>query len=197
MLAARCLFLMIFTTALAAVPASDARPHLQDEPAASDPASASLAASDRRFLRAALERGQTEVAAGKLATEQAASEAVRRLGEEMVRDHRQSNERLMALIRTDPSFRLPRPQRDRLDGLTQLQGDAFDQAYLRQMQESHARAIALYTEAAASVQDAKVREFAKQTLPTLRRHAAETETLLAVQARGRGTEAQADPRRER
>ncbi|WP_407351302.1 DUF4142 domain-containing protein [Luteimonas sp. R10] len=195
---ARCLLLAAFTIALSAMPVSDARPRPQDEPAAGDPASARLAAGDRAFLRAALERGQTEVAAGKLATERAASDAVKRLGEEMVRDHRHGNERLMALIRTDPSFRLPRPHRDRLDGLTQLQGDAFDQAYLRQMHQGHARAIALYAEAMASVQDPKVREFARQTLPTLRRHAADTEALLAARGRGRGTEgAQAGPRRER
>lgn len=195
MFAARCLLLAVFTALpILQAGSSDASP-LRQEPVPADPASARLAAADRTFLRAALERGQTEVAAGKLATEKAASEAVRHLGEEMVRDHRQSNERMMALVRTDPSFQLPRPRRGRLDRLERLQGDAFDRAYLQQMRESHARAIALYGEAEASVQDPKVREFTRQTLPTLRRHAADTEELLAARERGRGTGVPpADPR---
>lgn len=195
MLAMRCWLLAIFTI-LSATAAVEA--WAQQAPAGADPASTRLAAVDRTFLDAALESGRAEVAAGELAVENAASEAVRRLGEELVRDHRQGNERLMALARTDPSLRLPPAPRDRIERLARLQGDAFDRAYLLQLRESHERAIELYADAAASAEDVRVGELARQMLPTLRRHAADIEKVLAVRERGRGAEAPSTgPHRER
>lgn len=61
--------------------------------------------------------------------------------------------------------------------LHELSGATFDRAYLREMREDHAKAIQLF-EQAQNLKDEEVQRFAKETLPTLQRHAQELQALM-------------------
>src|SRR5262245_6133309 len=55
-------------------------------------------ASDREFALEAARGGMMEVKLGKLATERAASDGVKKFGERMVKDHSKANKELMDIL---------------------------------------------------------------------------------------------------
>jgi putative membrane protein len=54
--------------------------------------------------------------------------------------------------------------------LAKLQGANFDRAYIRQMVEDHEKAVKLFSQEAQEGQDADLKAFAAETLPTLQEH---------------------------
>jgi len=56
------------------------------------------------------------------------------------------------------------------DRLSQLHGDAFDKAYLKDMVTDHKKDVAECKRESTSGSDPQVKQFATQTLPTLQNH---------------------------
>jgi putative membrane protein len=132
-----------------------------------------LSASDKKFLKDAEQGGLTEVELGKLASQKAESDAVRKLGERMVTDHTKVNQELSQLA-TAKGFTLattldPEHQKivDRFSGLT---GADFDREYLKQLDKEHMKDVSTFKREAKSAKDPDVRTFAQKTLPVLEEH---------------------------
>jgi putative membrane protein len=144
----------------------------------------------RTFLEAAAKGGMAEVDLGKLAEERGSNVEVKRFGARMVSDHGRANIELAALAKRKGVMLPEGADQDHLalrDRLSKLSGDAFDRAYMREMKKDHEHDVAEFLEASESVNDADVRTFASDTLPTLKQHLDEAQCLdTALNGRAEG-----------
>lgn len=132
----------------------------------------STAEVDTAFVGEAMQGDNAEVAIGRLAVAQGASQSVKNFGKMLVDDHGAHKEKLKALALTaglpvtdDPSAE----GKSNLEKLQALRGDAFDKQFKTMMVEDHTKDIAKYEKQAES-NDSETAALAKETLPTLRKH---------------------------
>ncbi|MEO7430830.1 MAG: DUF4142 domain-containing protein [Dokdonella sp.] len=132
------------------------------------------ATMDQSFVTKASQGGAAEVALGKVAATQGTMEDVKSFAKHMVDDHGKANDALKSAasaggftVASGPSVQ----QKADAAKLTSMQGKAFDQAYATAMVKDHSETIALFEKEIKSGQDAKLKAFAEETLPTLKEHA--------------------------
>jgi putative membrane protein len=138
------------------------------------PSAAQEAASpDAAFVEQAASGGMMEVELGKLAQQKAQSAAVKAFGQHMVTDHGKANERLAALA-TSKGIAVPRTMNEKhqaaVDGLAKLSGAEFDRKYIDTMVKDHEKDVTDFEHQLKQGQDADLKKFAEETLPTLREH---------------------------
>ena len=142
-------------------------------------AAPAAASPDRDFVEAAAKSGAMEVEASKIAVERADNARVKSFAKMMVSDHSKANDKLKKLA-MDKGIDLPDEQAVAPD-LAQLKdksGHDFDMAYMQAAgPDAHQQAVSLFQQEATSGTDAQLRSFAKQTLPTLKKHLKEAESL--------------------
>ena len=151
----------------------------------SDPASTRGSATgganlDQIFVTDAAEGGMAEVELGKLATEKASSSEVKQFGQRMVADHSKANDQLKQTaaskgltLPTQPSAKHKATQ----ERLSKLSGDAFDKAYMAEMLKDHKKDVADFQKESTTGKDPDIRQFAAETLPTLREHLKQAESI--------------------
>lgn len=149
-------------------------------PAAAGKASAgSVAAADRTFMLKAAGSGMYEVQASKMVAERASSQEVKDFAQTMVSDHEKANQELMALasarsVTLPPE--MPADKRKELDRLSK--SSKFDADYMRETGvKEHKAAVALFEKASKSSQDAELKAWAAEKLPTLREHLAHAQKI--------------------
>lgn len=128
---------------------------------------------DRVFAEDAAKAGRAELRLAGLAESRAAGAAVRALARHIGRDHWKAHEELRAIAR-QKQLRLDEEPTDeqlatwlRLD---QLEGAAFDEAYVAVMLEAHTRTIDAFERYALEGTDDDLKAFADRMLATLRVH---------------------------
>jgi putative membrane protein len=129
--------------------------------------------ADRAFLAKAAQGGLMEVAAGKLAAQRGLDPAVKEFGQKMVTDHTAANDRLKSLAGSKQLLlpdTLSEDENAALGKLEGLNGTDFDQAYSQMMVKDHVEDISEFEKEVKKGQDAEVKSFAENTLPTLRHH---------------------------
>lgn len=145
-----------------------------------DNGSSSLNAMDRHFVKKAAQGGMAEVELGKLATEKAQSDEVKKFGQRMVDDHSKANDQLKQLASskgiTLPSD-LDAKDKSTKDRLSKLSGEQFDRAYMKDMVKDHTKDVAEFKKASSNAKDADIKSFASQTLPTLEDHLKEAQSI--------------------
>ena len=136
----------------------------------------------KEFVEKAGSSGLAEVEMGEVGVQKAKNSQVRAFAKEMVADYRKANGELLTAIK-GKGLQVPSSRTDMHKGMMQklLQQEAgkdFDRAYMAQMVEDHKAAVALF-EAAADDDglDINLRGYAKQTLPALREHLQQAQTL--------------------
>jgi len=136
---------------------------------------------DQSFIEEAATGGMAEVELGRLAQQQASSDAVKQFGARMAEDHAKANDELKQ-VAAAKGVSLPsaptRSQQTDKEHLQKLSGSQFDKQYMDHMVSDHRKDIAAFEREASSGTDSDVKSFAAKTLPTLREH-----LKLAVQAR--------------
>lgn len=146
--------------------------------------SAGTTAVDSTFLKKAAQGGMAEIALGQLAIQKGASDDVKRFGQRMVDDHGKANARLKQ-VAAEEHVTLPQ----RLNAkdtatkadLEKLSGNEFDRAYMRDMVSDHKQDVAEFQKESKAAQDAGVKNFAEQTLPTLKDHLKEAQRIASSQ----------------
>jgi len=132
-----------------------------------------LSASDKKFVRDAAQGGMAEVELGKLATEKASSDDVKKFGQRMVDDHTKAGDQLKQVASSE-GVQLPQglSAKDKLtkERLSKLSGEQFDKAYMADMVKDHTQDVADFQRESKSGSDPAVKDFASQTLPTLQDH---------------------------
>jgi putative membrane protein len=134
---------------------------------------------DRHFLQNAIEGNLTEIQLGKMAEQKASTEAGRSFGRMLANDHSDNNEKATQIARalqvsvpTEPNAK----QQQMINHFSQLSGRSFDRELAQHMVADHRKDIRDFEQATKS-QDGPVADYAKDTLPTLRKHLDTAEAL--------------------
>jgi putative membrane protein len=128
---------------------------------------------DKDFVKEAASGGMLEVRLGEYASGNAASDSVKKFGEDMAGDHTKANDQLKTLATQQP-IEIPKALSDKdqqvLDRLEKLKGDEFDKAYVDDMVEDHKNDIASFEKEVSQGSDPTIKAFAEKVLPSLRHH---------------------------
>jgi putative membrane protein len=132
-----------------------------------------LSHADSSFFKDAADGGMDEVKLGQLATQNGASDRVKKFGQRMVDDHSKMGDELKALasrkgvtlpadigVKDKASYHL----------LSSKAGEGFDKSYISSMIKDHEDDIAAFQKEANNGTDADVKAFAAKALPTLQEH---------------------------
>jgi putative membrane protein len=134
-------------------------------------AAPSFAASDKAFLKKAMEGDNSEVHLGKLAEQKGSSQGVRDFGRMLEMDHGMHKDKVAALASSvgGQSTDDLSPEAKREDKkLQRLSGPKFDREFADYMVKDHRKDISDYEKQAKG--KGPVADMARDTLPTLRKH---------------------------
>jgi putative membrane protein len=128
---------------------------------------------DKAFVLEAASGGMMEVELGRMASNQASSDDVKKFGQRMVDDHSKANNELSSLAQkkniTLPAEMGKKEQATR-DHLSKLNGAAFDKAYMQHMVADHTKDVRAFEHESKMGKDPDIKAWAGQTLPTLQDH---------------------------
>lgn len=160
--------------------------------AASPSAGSKVASADRQFAMKAAQGGLAEVELGKLAEANAQNDQVKSFGERMVKDHSAANDKLKQVASAE-GIQLPTtlgPHQKDVDKLKSLKGAQFDAQYMTHMVSDHRKDVKEFEKEAKSGHG-DIKQFASDTLPTLREHlslAQSTKSAAMNEAHGKTAE---------
>jgi putative membrane protein len=129
--------------------------------------------ADRIFVHAIAIGGRAEIMFAQLAGQRTHVAAIRQFAQRMVQDHTKASNQLMELAR---SAGLPIPEgldqdyRTEHAAIDNLNGAAFDDAYIRGQITDHQQAVQLLEFEIGSGQDPALKQFAVETLPIVMHH---------------------------
>lgn len=133
-----------------------------------------LADVDKTFALAAAEGGMFELEAAKLARDKASDPAIKDFAQKLIDDHGAANDKLRRIATSHDlalPATLPADKRRELDKLDKLSGPEFDKRFVQIVaRKDHKADIALFEKASRDLRSEDLREFAKNTLPTLQQH---------------------------
>jgi putative membrane protein len=132
-----------------------------------------LTKEDSSFVLEAAIGGLMEVQAGQIAQQNAQNQRVKDFGNMMVTDHSKANDELKSYasghgINLPDS--LPKDKQKHLDQMKNMKGAAFDKHYVSMMVDDHQKDVAKFKKASANCNDAQLKTWAGNTLPTLQKH---------------------------
>jgi putative membrane protein len=135
------------------------------------------------FVHKAAMSDMYEVEAGKIASEKGQSDAVKQFGQHMVEAHGKTSEELKGIVQSEKlavelPTKLDKKHQGMLEELTNAKPEDFDKTYAKQQVKAHKKAVALFDEYAEDGDNAALKQFAANTLPTIKQHREEAEKLL-------------------
>ena len=132
-----------------------------------------LSEADKRFTQTAIQHGIAEIGMGQLILQRSQNPELRSFGQHLIDDHNQANQQL-AQIAARKDITIPtRPdasQQTMMNQLVNLSGTQFDTTAVNDAVRDHQRDIALYQQAANTLQDPDLKAYAQKTLPILQQH---------------------------
>jgi putative membrane protein len=127
----------------------------------------------KSFAMKAAEGGMAEVELGRLATQKASNDRVKQFGQKMVDDHTKANNDLKQAA-SQEGIELPADTNAKhkkvAEKLSGLSGAAFDKAYMDEMVKDHNQDVKEFQKASKASGNSPVKQFAANTLPTLKDH---------------------------
>ncbi len=136
------------------------------------------------FVRAAAMSDLYEMEASRLAEQRSQNAEVKRFAERMLRDHGKTTGELKGML---PQLQgvsaqqvptsLDQQHQALVRQLQGAQGAEFDRAFARQQVQSHQAAVDLFRAYAQSGDDARLKQWASQTLPSLEEHLREAQQM--------------------
>lgn len=137
---------------------------------------------DSTFAKKAADAGLTEVAVGMLAQEKSTNETIKEFGKMMVTDHTKANDELKAIAKQKNIMLPTKPGEEHAQHISMLSaksGNDFDKSFSEMMVQDHEEVYKLFEDAATSLSDVQLKDFAAKTLPVLEKHLREAKTLPA------------------
>ena len=131
--------------------------------------------NDIAFVRVATENGRREAKSARDALPQLKAPELKRIAELVVSDHTSADARLnkIAAVKQWP---VPGPSLPAAPPSGSASGD-FDARWVAEMIDAHERSLALYRAQAAGGEDKDLRNYARDTLPTIEQHLAQLKNL--------------------
>jgi putative membrane protein len=136
-------------------------------------------ASDRAFLKQAIQGDNSEITLGKIAQSRGASQGIRDFGTMLVTDHTKAREEATSVAARIGVTMPTAPMKEAADErakLEKLSGPAFDAEFARYMVKDHRRDIADFRKEAAHGRGATA-AMAKSQLPVLEKHLSTAQRL--------------------
>lgn len=136
-------------------------------------AAPAISAADRAFAAMVSQGGMFEVKAGTLAAEKGSTQDIKDQGASEAHDHALVGAKLTDIAASDgiaTAATLNARFQGQLDSLAALSGEAFDAAYLRQMEAVHDADGAAFAKEAKGGTDPKLVAFAAETHRIVVRH---------------------------
>ncbi len=134
----------------------------------------------QKFVDMAAQTDMTEAHLGQLAADQASAQNVKDFAQMLVTDHTNDYTQLTAAA-TKAGLTVPKgldAQHDKMIApFEKLKGAAFDRSFAREMVAGHQKAIAVYKKEGENGQNADIKAYASQALPTLEKHLQAAEDL--------------------
>jgi putative membrane protein len=132
--------------------------------------------SSQDFIQNATIGNQFEISSSRLALQNSQDGSVKQFAQQMVDDHTRVGNQLKSVIASssselkEPDVSLDQKHQKMLDKLNKLSGKDFDKEYVKDQVSAHDDAVLLFKKYAKSGDDANLKTFAGETLPTLKEH---------------------------
>ena len=121
-----------------------------------------------------------EIQSSELALEMSQDEEIRAFAEQMIEDHTEASQMMMAAAETDgvaPPAGMMEKHQIELEQLQAAGEDGFDAAYIAAQTTGHEEAVALFESFSTQGEESALRSFATETLPGLQEHLQEVQGL--------------------
>jgi putative membrane protein len=129
--------------------------------------------SDQDFVNMAAQTDMLEAHLGQMAADQASAQGVKDFAQMLTTDHTNDYQQL-SMAATKAGLTVPKgldATRDKMiTPFEKLKGAAFDHHFTQAMVAGHQKAIAEYQKEANNGQNADIKAYANQALPTLQKH---------------------------
>lgn len=126
------------------------------------------------FLTKAAVGNKFEIESSRLALEKSKSEAVRTFAEMMVKDHGEAAVKMKRAVAeakvSAPPDAMDARHQALVDDLAKKEGPAFDKVYVDAQLRGHEETVALFKAYSDGGENARIKQFAKDLLPTLQKH---------------------------
>ena len=125
------------------------------------------------FIKEAAQGNQAEIRLAELAESKAQNADVKEFAKQLRKDHTDANQKLETVAQAHGvtiSQSLDAKEQKKLDRFEQLSGSEFDKEYVKDMLRDHVKDIAKFEQAANHSHAEDVKQYAQNTLPTLRQH---------------------------
>jgi len=147
---------------------------LAADPGSTASATAAAAPTTEAFLKQAAAGNRFEIDSSKLALSKSSSTDVKAFATQMVTDHGEaaikSRKAVFEAKLKAPSEALDDKHEAILKDLRARNGTDFDKAYIDIQKQGHIETVALFESYAKDGDNARMRQFAQELLPTLREH---------------------------
>jgi len=130
------------------------------------------------FLKEAIEGNLAEVQMGQLAEKNSTSAAVKQFGQMLVKDHGEANQKATAAataLKVTPPTQPNSKQKADYDRMAKMTGSQFDKEFAQHMVKDHQDDIKAYEK--ESSKNDQAGKYAKEALPTLRKHLQTAQSL--------------------
>src|SRR5215212_4340191 len=163
---------LLASTAFMPAVALAQNPQATPRPAATQAGAQVPAAAD--FVTRAAISNMFEIQSSQLAQQKAQNDRVRQFAQSMVQDHTAAGDKLKSMAQgiqgtTVPSS-LDQPHQQMVQTLQSASGPGFDRDYIQMQVTAHRDAVSLFDQYAQNGDNQQLKQFAQQTLPTLREH---------------------------
>jgi putative membrane protein len=145
------------------------------------------ASMDKAFVKKALEGSMAEVQMGQLALQKSSDDQVKQFAQRMVDDHgkmldqmKPVAEQMGVKVPTEPS----KNQMKNMEKMKALSGDAFDQAYIKDMVKDHKKDDSEFKQEAQSTQNPQLKPVVTQGSQVIESHLQQIQQI----AQAKGTE---------
>ena len=146
--------------------------------------------TDTHFVDHAYTSGQNEVLLNRMALQRTQNEHVRQFAQKMIEDHTKNNQKLTLIVSEEriavPDKPLPEQEKD-MRHLSSAEVKNFDKEFMDHMVQAHEKAVNLFEKGSKELKNEKLKNYAKESLPTLKEHlklAKETRDKVAKGDRG-------------
>jgi putative membrane protein len=127
------------------------------------------------FVQRAAESDMFEIQSSKLAQEKSKRSQVLSFAQRMITDHTQSTQKLAQLLTeqnlgVNPPPALDGTHKEALESLRNTPASRFDRSYAEQQVKGHQEALKMMRDYAQSGDNAALKQFAKEMVPTIEEH---------------------------
>jgi putative membrane protein len=146
------------------------------------------AMTDQEFVDFAAQTDMTEANLGQLAGTNASAQGVKDYAQMLVTDHTNDYTQL-STVAGKAGLTVPKgldaAHQKMIAPFEKLKGTAFDHRYIQEMIAGHTKAIAVYTKESTDAQNADLKAYASQVLPTLQKHLDGAKDIATPKARSK------------